>query len=62
MGIFQVMPISEAMEDLIIQGCSTKDLETQSSKEGILDLRESGLEKIKAGITSIAEINRITKD
>jgi len=61
-GIFQVMPISEAMEDLIIQGCSTKDLEAQSSKEGILDLRESGLEKIKAGITSIAEINRITKD
>ena len=61
-GIFQVMPISEAMEDLIIQGGSTKELEAQSSKEGILDLRESGLEKIKAGITSIAEINRITKD
>jgi len=61
-GIFQVMPISEAMEDLIIQGGSTKELEAQSAKEGILDLRESGLEKIMAGITSIAEINRITKD
>ncbi|MEW4983215.1 MAG: type IV-A pilus assembly ATPase PilB [Cycloclasticus sp.] len=61
-GIFQVMPVSEAMEDLIIHGCSTKDLENQSAKEGVLTLRESGLEKIKAGITSIEEINRITKD
>lgn len=61
-GIFQVMPVSEAMEDLIIQGGSTKDLDVQSAKEGVLTLRESGLEKIKTGITSIEEINRITKD
>jgi type IV pilus assembly protein PilB len=61
-GIFQVMPISEQMENLIIQGGSTKDLEKQSANEGVLTLRESGLEKIKAGITSIEEINRITKD
>tara|TARA_R110002074_G_scaffold170005_4_gene332044 strand:+ start:68718 stop:70430 length:1713 start_codon:yes stop_codon:yes gene_type:complete len=61
-GIFQVMPISEAMEKLIILGCSTKELEDQSAKEGILTLRQSGLEKIKSGITSIEEINRITKD
>lgn len=61
-GIFQVMPVSEAMEKLIIAGCSTKDLEEQSAKDGILTLRQSGLEKIRAGITSIEEINRITKD
>jgi len=61
-GIFQVMPISEAMENIIIQGGSTKDLEEQSASEGIFTLRESGLEKIKTGITSIEEINRITKD
>jgi len=61
-GIFQVMPISEAMEKLIIKGGSTKDLEKQSAAEGILTLRESGLAKIKAGLTSIEEINRITKD
>ena len=61
-GIFQVMPISEAMEKLIIVGCSTKELEDQSAEEGILTLRQSGLEKIKTGITSIEEINRITKD
>ena len=56
------MPVSEAMEKLIIAGCSTKDLEEQSAKDGILTLRQSGLEKIRAGITSIEEINRITKD
>jgi len=61
-GIFQVMPVSEKMEKLIINGGSTKDLEQQSADEGILTLRESGLGKIKSGITSIEEINRITKD
>ncbi|PHS70852.1 MAG: type IV-A pilus assembly ATPase PilB [Cycloclasticus sp.] len=61
-GIFQVMPVTEAMEKLIISGCSTMEIEEQSINEGVLTLRESGLEKIKAGITSIEEINRITKD
>lgn len=61
-GIFQVMPISEAMENLIIQNCSTNELVEQSASEGVLTLRESGLRKVKDGITSIEEINRITKD
>jgi type IV pilus assembly protein PilB len=61
-GIFQVMPISEAMENLIIQNCSTNELVEQSASEGVLTLRESGLRKVKEGITSIEEINRITKD
>ena len=61
-GIFQVMPVSEKMQTIIIQGGSTKNLEEQSEKEGVLTLRESGLEKIIAGVTSIEEINRITKD
>jgi len=61
-GIFQVMPVSEAMEKIIISNGTTKELEEQSIKEGILTLRESGLQKIRAGTTSIEEINRITKD
>ena len=61
-GIFQVMPVSETMEKIIIQGGSTKELEAQSASEGVLTLRESGLVKIKDGTTSIEEINRITKD
>ena len=61
-GIFQVMPVSEAMEKIIIANGTTKELEDQSMKEGIFTLRESGLQKIRAGTTSIEEINRITKD
>lgn len=61
-GIFQVMPISEEMQKIIIQGGSTKNLEEQSINEGILTLRDSGLKKVKLGVTSIEEINRITKD
>ncbi|MBV1950683.1 MAG: Flp pilus assembly complex ATPase component TadA, partial [Cycloclasticus sp.] len=61
-GIFQVMPVSEAMQKIIIANGTTKELEEQSINEGILTLRESGLQKIRAGTTSIEEINRITKD
>ena len=61
-GVFQVMPVSEAMEDLIIKGGLTTELEEQSALEGVLTLRESGLKKVAEGITSIEEINRITKD
>ena len=61
-GVFQVMPVSEAMEDLIIKGGLTTELEEQSALEGVLTLRESGLKKVADGITSIEEINRITKD
>ena len=61
-GIFQVMPITEAMEELIINDCTTTALEVQAQKEGVSTLRESGLRKVKQGITSIEEINRITKE
>ena len=61
-GIFQVMPVSEIMEELIIKGGLTTELEEQSALEGVLTLRESGLKKVADGITSIEEINRITKD
>ncbi len=61
-GIFQVMPISEEMGRIIMAGGSSMELEKQAKKEGIQNLRESGLEKVKAGITCLDEINRVTKD
>jgi type IV pilus assembly protein PilB len=61
-GIFQVMPISEEMGRLIMEGGSSLQLEAQANKEGIRNLRASGLKKVKAGITSLEEINRVTKD
>ena len=61
-GIYQVMPVSEAMSKLIMEGGNAMTLATQSKKEGVADLRMSGLRKVKDGVTSLDEINRITKD
>lgn len=61
-GIYQVMPISEEMGRIIMQNGNAMDLADQSAKEGIDDIRRSGLKKVKAGIMGLKELNRITKD
>ena len=61
-GIYQVMPISEDMERIVLAGGTALDLADQSLKEGINDLRRAALTKVKAGSTSIVEIHRVTKD
>lgn len=61
-GIYQVMPISDAMKRLIMTGANAVALADQARKEGIPDIRQSGLKKAKDGITSIEEINRVTMD
>lgn len=61
-GIFQIMPISSAMEKLVMEGGNSLQLEAQSKAEGILTLREAGLNKVRAGVTSLEDINRVTKD
>lgn len=61
-GIYQVMPVSEVMGRIIMEGGNAMTLAEQSKKEGIPDLRESGLKKVMDGMTSLDEINRVTKD
>ncbi len=61
-GIYQVMPISEEMGRIIMEGGNAMVLGKQAQKEGIPDLRQSGLKKIKDGMTSLDEINRVTKE
>jgi len=58
-GIYQVMPISEAMKRLIMEGSNAIALADQASREGIPDLRKSGLKKAKDGLTSLEEVNRV---
>ncbi|MBI2779754.1 MAG: type IV-A pilus assembly ATPase PilB [Gammaproteobacteria bacterium] len=58
-GIYQVMPVSEAMGRIIMAGGNAMQIADQAKKEGIPDLRASGLKKIKQGMTSLAEINRV---
>jgi type IV pilus assembly protein PilB len=59
-GIYQVMPVSEAIGDIIMRGGNQNDIEVQAQKEGVADLRQSGLQKVRAGITSLEEIERVT--
>jgi type IV pilus assembly protein PilB len=61
-GIFQVMTVSDTIGRLIMAGCNAMQLADQARKEGVSDLRAAGLRKVKAGITSLEEINRVTKD
>ncbi len=61
-GIYQVMPISEKMGQIIMEGGNALQLAEQADKEGIPDLRKSGLKKVKDGITSLDEVNRVTKE
>jgi type IV pilus assembly protein PilB len=55
-GIYQVMPISEAMQRMIMSGASSIDLAAQAQLEGVKNLRESGLLKVKQGVTSLDEV------
>jgi len=61
-GIYQVMPISEAMGRIIMDGGNSMELGDQAKAEGISDLRESGLKKVAAGLTSLEELNRVIKE
>jgi len=61
-GIYQVMPISDEMGRLIMENRTSIELADQAKKEGVKDLRESGLNKIRSGLTSIEEIDRVTRE
>ena len=61
-GIYQVMPVSETLGRIIMEGGNALQIAAQAKKEGVADLRISGLKKVKDGVTSLEEINRVTID
>lgn len=61
-GIYQVMPVSEEMGRIIMQEGNSIQIADQAALEGVWDLRRSALEKVKQGITSLSEANRVTLD
>jgi len=60
-GLFEVMPISQEMSYLIMRGANAIEITEQATKEGISNLRDAGLAKVKQGVTSLAELNRTFK-
>jgi type IV pilus assembly protein PilB len=56
------MPISAKMGRMVMDGCNSLELAEQALIDGIADLRRSALNKIRQGITSLAELERVTTD
>jgi type IV pilus assembly protein PilB len=61
-GIYQVMPISEEMERIIMKNGTAIDLADQARRDNIKDLRQSGLIKVKKGLTSLEEVEGVTNE
>ena len=61
-GIYQVMPISDTMSRIIMKNGTAHDIADQARLEGIRDLRQSGLLKVKAGLTSLEEVEAVTNE
>jgi len=61
-GIYQVMPISEDMQRIILGDCSALEIAQQARKEGVKSLRESGLNKVRIGVTSLEEVLACTNE
>ncbi|CAH0354115.1 hypothetical protein AQB9606_03502 [Aquabacterium sp. CECT 9606] len=61
-GLYQVMPISEEIQRIILRLGTAMDIAEQAKREGVRDLREAGLVKVKAGMTSLEEVISVTNE
>ena len=61
-GIYQVMPITDAISRIIMKNGSAVDVADQAKRDGVKDLRQSGLLKVKAGLTSLEEVEAVTNE
>ncbi|MFN3703195.1 type IV-A pilus assembly ATPase PilB [Thermomonas sp.] len=61
-GIYQVMPMTEEIQQIVLAGGNVQQLTEAALRSGVRDLRRSALDKVKQGVTSLVEINRVTKD
>lgn len=61
-GIYQVMPISEEIQRIILSEGTAMDIADQSARDGVRDLRQSGLVKVRAGFTTLEEVIAVTNE
>jgi len=61
-GIYQVMPVSDEIRMLILRNASAMEIAEQARLEGVLDLRQAGLLKVKSGLTSLEEVLAVTNE
>jgi len=60
-GVYQVMKFSKEIGQILMEGCNALDIAAQAEKEGVNDLHRSALIKVKQGVTSLEEVNRVTQ-
>jgi type IV pilus assembly protein PilB len=61
-GLYQVMPISDSIQRIILSEGTSMDIAAQAAKEGVRDLRQSGLVKVRAGVTTLEEVIAVTNE
>ena len=61
-GLYEVLPITPIIGEMIMTGGSSIDIAKEARKNGVLSIRQAGLEKIKSGVTTIEELLRVTKE
>ena len=59
-ALYEVMPFTDRLKDMVLQGCSTAELKDEMIRSGVKTLRMSGLQKIRDGVTTIEEVGRVT--
>lgn len=62
LGLYEVMPITPAIVDLILKGANAVAIREQAAKEGVWNVRQSGLNKLKLGLTTFDEVYRVSKE
>jgi type IV pilus assembly protein PilB len=61
-GIYQVMPITDEIQKIILNEGTSMDIATQAQRESVRDLRQSGLVKVRAGVTTLEEVISVTNE
>jgi type IV pilus assembly protein PilB len=59
-ALYEVMPFTDRLKEMVLQGCSTAELKAEMIRQGVSTLRMAGLQKVKAGVTTIDEVLRTT--
>ena len=61
-GVYEVMPMTDDMKQLIMRNGNSLDIAEQAQREGVRNLRQSGLLKVKSGVTSLEEVEAVTNE
>jgi type IV pilus assembly protein PilB len=59
-GLYEVMTVSEAIRTMVLQHASVDEIAATATREGMRRLRDDGVEKVRAGLTSMEEVERMT--